>query len=61
MSWMSYKYQIQGELYWGSNAADSTYTDPNNSSWCGNAPVSAVFAWKLIISQDRLGTHTTQS
>jgi hypothetical protein len=39
MSWMSYKYQIQGELYWGSNAADSTYTDPNNSSWCGNAPV----------------------
>jgi hypothetical protein len=34
MSWMSYKYQIQGELYWGTNAADESYsTDPKNSSW----------------------------
>lgn len=33
MSWMSYQYQIEGELYWGSNAADGHYTDPNNSSW----------------------------
>ena len=33
MSWMSYKYEIQGELYWGSNAADNAYTNATNSSW----------------------------
>jgi hypothetical protein len=34
MSWMSYKYQMEGELYWGTNAADSDYSnDPKNTSW----------------------------
>lgn len=33
MSWMSFSYQIEGELYWGSNAADSVYVDISNSSW----------------------------
>jgi hypothetical protein len=27
MSWMSYKYRMQGELYWGTNAADRHYTN----------------------------------
>jgi len=27
MSWMSYKYQMGGELYWGTNAADSDYSN----------------------------------
>merc|ERR1712046_344452 len=30
---MSYKYQIEGELYWGANAADRRYVSPTNSSW----------------------------
>ena len=30
MSWINYKYEIQGELYWGVNAADGLY---QNSSW----------------------------
>ena len=33
MSWLSYKYAIQGELYWGTNAADGHYMHPQNSSW----------------------------
>ena len=34
MSWMSYAYQMEGELYWGTNAADTDFsTDPKNSSW----------------------------
>ena len=33
MSWMSFSYAMQGELYWGSNAADITYTNSSNSSW----------------------------
>ena len=39
MSWMSYRYQIQGELYWSVNAADGHYypgadpSNPSESSW----------------------------
>jgi hypothetical protein len=33
MSWMSYAYDIRGELYWGSNAADRHYMAPGNTSW----------------------------
>ena len=34
MSWMSYKYNIQGELYWGANYADYKYSaSPFDSSW----------------------------
>ena len=33
MSWLSYQYNIFGELYWGTNAADRIYPDPGNSSW----------------------------
>ena len=33
MAWMSYKYEMQGELYWGTNYADETYTAAGNSSW----------------------------
>jgi hypothetical protein len=33
MSWMSHKYRMQGELYWGANAADRHYMNATNSSW----------------------------
>ena len=34
MSWMSFVYDVHGELYWGSNAADGVYTKSDtNSSW----------------------------
>merc|ERR1711864_61826 len=33
MSWASYNYDIHGELYWGTNAADNVYNVPNRSSW----------------------------
>ena len=31
--WLAYLYRVDGELYWGVNAADRIYTDPSNSSW----------------------------
>ena len=106
MSWMSYKYQIQGELYWGSNAAGTFGTlaveaataapccfAPRRSTPCRAAPCrntrtpqrcncvrrlalhppqqllmvqkrprsAPLSRGKRIFSQDRLGTHTTQS
>ena len=33
MSWINYVYDIHGELYWGTNAADKQYMTPGNSSW----------------------------
>ena len=34
MSWMSWLYDVHGELYWGSNAADGLHTQSDtNSSW----------------------------
>ena len=36
VSWMSYKYNVSGELYWGVNAADGIYTgggDGGVTSW----------------------------
>jgi hypothetical protein len=33
MSWMSYQYDMEGELYWGANAADSRYSRQAENSW----------------------------
>jgi hypothetical protein len=33
MSWVAYKYDVRGELYWGANAADRHYASPGNSSF----------------------------
>jgi hypothetical protein len=32
MSWMAYLYDIRGELYWGTNAADGVYTQSDTNS-----------------------------